>query len=131
MVKRTRKQSKRVRKYKSRRQRGGGLSDILPITSWGNWLQFPGSTLWGPSQQAPPPLANGGLYNAPQSTGGWASSPMPATQYAMAVESARTSGIPQVFYHQRPTTEVGNSWSPYVGQSISNNHWSARLPANV
>jgi hypothetical protein len=138
MKKYTRKQkSRRYRKsHKSRqsrrtRQRGAGLSDVLPVTTWGDWNQTPGALKWSPVESAPAPLANGGLYTAPQSTGAWASSPFPATQYGTAVEAAKVSGIPEVFYHQRPTTDVGGSWSPYVGQSISNEHWSARLPSNV
>ncbi len=121
----------RTSRITTKKQRGGGLADVLPITTWQIWNQIPGATLFGPSQPAPPPLANGGLYSAPQSTGGWAAHPFPPTQYAMAVEAAKTSGIPEVFYHQRPTTDVGNSWSPYVAQSISSDHWSARLPSSV
>ncbi len=118
------------RKQRTRRQRGAGLSDIMPITTWGEWRSLPGSTAWGPGGvNAPPPLANGGLYTGAQSTGDWASRPFPATQYALAAESARVSGLPEVFYHQRPTTNVGNSWSPYVGQAISPQHWSARMPS--
>lgn len=118
------------RNQRSRRvHRGGALSNILPTTTWGEWNSLPGSTAWSPSSSAPPPLANGGLYTGAQSTGEWASRPFPATQYAMAAEAARVSGLTDVFYHQRPTTNVGASWSPYVGQSISPQHWSARMPS--
>lgn len=61
-----------------------------------------------------------------QSTGPWASQPFPATQYALAAEAATVSGLPEVFYHQRPVTNVGNAWTPYVGQSYSEQHWSAK-----
>ncbi len=136
MRKYTRGQKRRLsrrsrRKSLRRRQRGAGLSDVLPVTTWGSWGQTPGAVKWSPVETAPAPLANGGLYTNPQSTGPWASSPFPATQYAFAAEAAKVSGIPEVFYQQRPTTDVGGSWSPYVGQSISNDHWSARLPSNV
>lgn len=119
---------RRSHSRRTQRRRGGGLSDVLPVTSWGPWLNIPGATLWSPTTQAPLPLANGGLYTAPQSTAPWASRPFPATQYGLAVNAAQTSGIYDVFYHQRPTTDVGNSWSPYVGQAISPQHWSARIP---
>lgn len=120
--------TRRLRKY---RQKGTGLSDVFPVTTWGSWTNLPGSTLWGPGQQAPPPLANGGLYMSPQSTGAWASQPMPATQYAFAAEAAKVAGNPEVFYQQRPITQPGTSWSPWVGQTISQDHWSARLPYGV
>ncbi len=123
--------SRQIRKTRKQKQRGGGLSDILPITTWGSWSSLPGSTLWGPGQQAPPPLANGGLYTSPQSTGAWASQPMPATQYAFAAEAAKVAGNPEVFYQQRPITQPGTTWSPWVGQTISPAHWSARLPYGV
>ena len=113
------------RRTQKRRQRGGGLSDILPITTWGQWASYPGALAWSANTQAPPPLANGGLYTNPQSTGGWASSPFPATQYAMSVEAARASGLPDVFYHQRPNDNSGASFSPYVGSAISPLHYSA------
>lgn len=77
------------------RQRGGNLSNVLPITTWGQWAAYPGALAWSASTQAPPPLANGGLYVSPQSSGAWASRPFPATQYAMSIESARISGIPE------------------------------------
>ncbi len=123
--------SRKSRQSRRTKQRGAGLSDVLPVTTWGGWSQTPGALKWSPVESIPAPLANGGLYTAPQSSGAWASSPFPATQYGAAVEAAKVSGIPEVFYQQRPTTDVGGSWSPYVGQSISNDHWSARLPSNV
>lgn len=128
----TRRNVRKNRKSMRRmRTRGGGLSNVLPVTTWGKWDSLPGSTLWSPSQQAPAPLANGGLYTGSQSTGSWASSPFPATQYAMSVEAARTANNPVVFYQQRPDPMAGSSWSPYVGQSISPDHWSARLPKGI
>ncbi len=130
---RTRGRKSHKRASRHRRYRGGyaSLAEAFPVTTWGQWNSLPGSTLWGPSQEAPPPLANGGLYTAPQSTGEWASKPMPATQYAFAAEAAKTSGLNEVFYQQRPITQPGTSWSPFVGQTISPNHWSARLPYGV
>jgi len=70
-------------------------------------------------------LANGGLYTGPQSTGPWASTPFPATQYAEAVQAARTAGNPDIFWHQRPNDNMGASFSPYVGTPISAKHYSA------
>lgn len=115
-----------VKSTRRHRQRGAGLSDVLPVTTWGNWAQYPGALAWSANTQAPPPLANGGLYTAQQSTGAWASSPFPATQYAQAVEAARVSGNPDVFYHQRPADNSGASFSPYVAQPLSNQHYSAQ-----
>lgn len=108
-----------------RRHRGGGLSDVLPITTWGQWSSYPGALAWSATTQAPPPLANGGLYSSQQSTGAWASTPFPATQYAWSVEAARTSGIPDVFYHQRPSDNTGADFSPFVGVPVSPQHYSA------
>ncbi len=113
---------------KTRKMRGGGLSDFLPITTWGNtWAQLPGALAWSSTTQAPSPLANGGLYTGAQSTGAWASHPMPATQYAFAVEAARTAGNPEVFFHQRPNDNTGASFSPYVGMPYSPQHYSATM----
>lgn len=114
-----------IKMVKTRKQKGSGLSDVLPTTSWGNWANYPGALAWSSSTQAPPPLANGGLYTAPQSTGPWASQPFPATQYATAVESATVAQNPDVFFHQRPNDNQGASFSPYVGQPISSSHYSA------
>jgi hypothetical protein len=116
---------RRHRRRSHRRQHGGALSNVLPITTWGQWSSYPGALAWSASTQAPPPLANGGLYTSPQSTGAWASQPFPATQYAMSVEAARTSGIPDVFYHQRPADNMGADFSPFVGTPISPQHYSA------
>jgi hypothetical protein len=106
------------------RMKGAGLSDILPITTWGQWSQYPGALAWSASTQAPPPLANGGLYTAAQSTGAWASQPMPATQYGFAVEAAKIAHTPEVFYHQRPNDNSGASYSPIVGTPASPQHYS-------
>jgi hypothetical protein len=129
---RHRKTTYRKRQLRAK-QRGGNasLSEAFPVTTWGSWSSLPGSTLWGPGQQAPSPLANGGLYTGAQSTGAWASQPMPATQYAFAAESAKVAGNPEVFYQQRPITQPGTSWSPWVGETISADNWSARLPKGV
>jgi len=106
-----------------------GLSTVLPTTDWGRWSNTPAATQWGPQTSAPAPLANGGLYTNPQSTAPWASSPFPATQYAMSVEAAKVSGLPEVAYHQRPNDNFGASFSPVVGTTITPNHWSASGPA--
>jgi hypothetical protein len=106
------------------------LSGILPTTTWGSWGNYPGSLAWSASAQAPPPLANGGLYTGPQSTGDWASSPFPATQYGEMVEAVKTSGLPDVFYHQRPNDNTGASFSPYVSVPLSPLHYSAQQPAS-
>lgn len=107
----------------------GGLSDALPVTDWGRWANHPSSYQWSATTSAPAPLANGGLYTNPQSTGAWASSPFPATQQAFALEAAKVSGLPEVAYHQRPNDNYGSSFSPIVGSPLSSNHWSASGPA--
>lgn len=113
------------RRQKSHRKRGGGLSDILPNTTWGSWASYPGALAWGANAQAPAPLANGGVFSGQQSTGPWGSHPMPATQYAMAMEAAKTAGNPDIFYQQRPNDNWGASFSPYVGTPASAQHYSA------
>lgn len=123
----TRKTKRKTKTKTTRQQRGGALSDVLPTTTWGNWAGYPGALAWSASTQAPPPLANGGLYSNPQSTGPWASHPMPATQYAFAVESAHTAGNTDVFYQQRPNDNTGASFSPYVGTPASPAHYSATM----
>ena len=107
------------------------MSDILPTTTWGQWATYPGALAWSASSSAPAPLANGGLYTGQQSTGDWASQPFPATQYALAVESAKTANIPEVFYHQRVDANMGNSFSPYVGSPISAEHYSATMGPKI
>ena len=107
----------------------GGLSTALPTTDWGRWSAYPSSYQWSPTTSAPAPLANGGLYTNPQSTGVWASAPFPATQHAFALEAAKVSGLPEVAYHQRPNDNFGSSFSPVVGTPITSNHWSASGPA--
>lgn len=119
---------------RSRKQKGGantGLSSVLPTTSWGNWSSYPGALAWSATSQAPPPLANGGLYTAPQSTGAWASQPFPATLYAWSAEASRVAGNPEVFYHQRPNDNNGASFSPYVGVPMGPNFYEARIPPDV
>ena len=106
------------------------LSGILPTTTWGSWGNYPGSLAWSASAQAPPPLANGGLYTGPQSTGDWASSPFPATQHGEMVEAVKTSGLPDIFYQQRPNDNTGASFSPYVSEPLSPLHYSAQQPAS-
>jgi len=106
-----------------------GLSTVLPTTDWGRWSTTPAATQWGPQTSAPAPLANGGLYTNPQSTAPWASSPFPATQYAMSVEAAKVSGLPEVAYHQRPNDNFGSSYSPVVTSPISPSHYSVSGPA--
>jgi len=118
--------SNRSRSHRNR-TRGGGLSDILPNTTWGSWASYPGALAWSAHSQAPPPLANGGVFSGQQSTGAWASHPMPATQYAMALEAAKTAGNPDIFYQQRPNDNTGASFSPYVGSPASAEHYSATM----
>lgn len=125
---RTHRQKKTSRKQlRHRKQHGRGLSDVLPTTTWGNWGNYPGAVAWSSTSQAPAPLANGGLYTNPQSTGPWASHPMPATQYAFAVEAAETARNPTVFYQQRPVDNQGASFSPYVGVPASSSHYSSTM----
>lgn len=121
--------SRNNNKSAKRHVRGGGLSDVLPTTDWGRWQGSPAAYAWGPTSSAPAPLANGGLYTNPQSTGPWASSPFPATQHAFALEAAKVSGIPEVAYHQRPNDNFGASYSPMVGSPITPHHWSTSGPA--
>ena len=103
---------------------GGG--SMLPTTTWGEWLNHPGALAWSANSQAPAPIANGGLYTSPQSTGAWASSPFPATQYGLAVDAARTSGINDVFYQQH-VMRPGNDFSPYVHTPISSQHTASAI----
>ena len=105
------------------------LTGILPTTTWGSWANYPGALAWSPNTQAPPPLANGGLYTGPQSTGEWASKPFPATQYGEMAEATKVAGNPDVFFHQRPNDNTGASFSPYVSVPLSNEHYSAEMPA--
>jgi len=119
----------RRKNARSLKKRGGGLSNVLPTTDWGRWQNFPTAYEWGNGVSAPAPLANGGLYTNPQSTGVWASSPFPATQHAFALEAAKTSGLPEVAYHQRPADNFGTSYSPIVYNPISPQHTSASGPA--
>lgn len=107
------------------------LTGILPTTTWGQWSNYPGALAWSPNTTAPPPLANGGLYTGPQSTGIWASTPFPATQYGEMAEATRLAGNPDVFYQQRPNDNTGASFSPYVSVPLSAEHYSAEMPAKV
>jgi len=96
-------QSKKQRKQ-SRKQRGGAYP-LLPQTLWGpGWPMA--ATQASPTGQLPAPLANGGMYTGPQSTGPWASTPFPPTQYAHALETG------PAFFHQRPNDNFGASFSP-------------------
>jgi hypothetical protein len=52
---------------------------------------------------------------------------MPATQYGFAVEAANTSGLPDVFYHQRVNDNTGASFSPFVGSPASSQHSSSTM----
>jgi len=124
---RSNRRSSPSRRNNRNRTRGGGLSDILPNTTWGSWASYPGALAWSAHSQAPPPLANGGVFSGQQSTGAWASHPMPATQYAMALEAAKTAGNPDIFYQQRPNDNTGASFSPYVGSPASAEHYSATM----
>jgi hypothetical protein len=121
---------KMVKTNKNRRtkKRGGGLSDVLPTTDWARWQPYSAAYQWSSNSSAPAPLANGGLYTNPQSTGVWASAPFPATQHAFALEAAKTSGLPEVAYHQRPNDNFGTSYSPVMYSPLSPNHTSASGP---
>jgi len=105
------------------------LPGVLPTTTWGAWANYPGALAWSANTQAPPPLANGGLYTGPQSTGEWASKPFPATQYSEMAEATKIAGNPDVFFQQRPNDNTGASFSPYVSVPLSNEHYSAGMPA--
>ena len=105
------------------------LPGILPVTTWGAWSNYPGALAWSANTQAPPPLANGGLYTGPQSTGEWASKPFPATQYGEMAEATKVAGNPDVFYQQRPNDNTGASFSPFVSVPLSPQHYSAAMPA--
>jgi hypothetical protein len=101
--KQSRKQKKRTQQ-KQRKQRGGAYP-LLPQTLWGpGWPMA--ATQASPTGQLPAPLANGGMYTGPQSTGPWASTPFPPTQYAHALETG------PAFFHQRPNDNFGASFSP-------------------
>ena len=108
-----RKQKQTRRRF---RQRGGklGLADFLPTTSWGGWSSPGAATQFSPTAQASPPLANGGMFTGSQSTGSWASTPFPPTQYAHALESAAGKGVlaPTIFAQQKPNDNFGASFSP-------------------
>jgi len=114
LKKRNRKQEKKSRKQKQKqsrkqkqqkqRQRGGAYP-LLPQTVWGpGWPMA--ATQASQTGQLPAPLANGGMYTGPQSTGPWASTPFPPTQYAHALETG------PAFFHQRPNDNFGASFSP-------------------
>jgi hypothetical protein len=47
------------------------------------------------------------------------------------MESARVSGLPEVFYHQRPNDNNGASFSPQVGVPLSPLHSSIGIPPKV
>ena len=101
LKKRNRKQEKKSRKQKQR----GGAYPLLPQTVWGpGWPMA--ATQASQTGQLPAPLANGGMYTGPQSTGPWASTPFPPTQYAHALETG------PAFFHQRPNDNFGASFSP-------------------
>jgi hypothetical protein len=106
------------------------LSDFLPTTGWGAWASYPDAVSAQPLQGTtmPAPLANGGLYTGPQSTGEWASQPFPATQQAWAIEASKVSQTPEVGYHQRPTDNWGANPGPYNSVPLSISHYSAGLP---
>ena len=103
--KKSRKQKqKQSRKQKQQKQQGGAYP-LLPQTVWGpGWPMA--ATQASPTGQLPAPLANGGMYTGPQSTGPWASTPFPPTQYAHALETG------PAFFHQRPNDNFGASFSP-------------------
>jgi len=97
-------QQRQRRTYKQR----GGMAPWLPTTVWGatagGWPVA--ATQVTQTAQLGPPLANGGMFTGPQSTGPWASTPFPPTQYARALETGAA------FFHQRPNDNTGASFSP-------------------
>jgi len=128
-IKQKQKQQKKQRKTQRIRQRGGklGLADFLPTTTWsadspaGGWATPAQATQFSAYKSAPPPLANGGMFTGPQSTGPWASTPFPPTQWAHSLEAATGSAGAKVFEHQKPNDNFGASFSPafttnYVGR---------------
>ena len=56
---------------------------------------------------------------------------MPATQYAFAVEAAKTAGNTDVFYQQRPADNGGASFSPFVGSPASPVHFDATMGPKI
>ena len=127
--KRKQQKQKQQRKTQRIRQRGGklGLADFLPTTTWSagsagsGWSPPAQATQFSPFKAAPPPLANGGMFTGPQSTGPWASTPFPPTQWAHSLEAATGSAGAKVFEHQKPNDNFGASFSPafttnYVGR---------------
>ena len=116
----SRRKNSRKNRRQNRKQRGG---------SWGAWSAYPDATASNTTGGTmPPPLANGGLYTGPQSTGEWASQPFPATQQAWAIEASKVSGIPEVGYYQRPTDNWGANPGPYNSVPLSPAHYSTGLP---
>lgn len=98
------KQKMQTRRQRMQRQRGGAYP-WLPQTVWGpGWPMA--STQATQTGQLPAPLANGGMFTGPQSTGPWASTPFPPTQYAHALQTG------PAFFHQRPNDNFGASFSP-------------------
>ena len=102
------------------------MADFLPTTTWstgsaGGWATPEQATQFGAYKSAPPPLANGGMFTGPQSTGPWASTPFPPTQWAHSLEAATGSAGAKVFEHQKPNDNFGASFSPaftsnYIGR---------------
>ena len=96
---------KQSRKQSRKQQQRGGAYPWLPQTVWGpGWPMA--ATQASQTGQLPAPLANGGMFTGPQSTGPWASTPFPPTQYAHALETG------PAFFHQRPNDNFGASFSP-------------------
>jgi hypothetical protein len=44
-------------------------------------------------------------------------------------EATKVAGNPDVFFQQRPNDNTGASFSPYVSVPLSNEHYSAMMPA--
>jgi hypothetical protein len=44
-------------------------------------------------------------------------------------EATKVAGNPEVFFQQRPNDNMGASFSPYVSVPLSNEHYSAMMPA--
>ena len=101
---RTQRKQKTQRTQRTQRQRGGAYP-WLPQTVWGpGWPMA--ATQASQTGQLPAPLANGGMFTGPQSTGPWASTPFPPTHYGHALVTG------PAFFHQRPNDNFGASFSP-------------------
>ena len=64
----------------------------------------------------PPSAPNGGLYNAPQSTGSWANIPVIPTENNLIHYNLRSAHPPPGATEQYPSTDrLGNNYAPMIG----------------